>query len=675
MEKQIQQKLPIKIDNPFEIFPHKFRLSGTYRLRKRPNVYPFRLPKGELRLDIDGWYPQMTVSVTLSKSFIKPSHFIASIEPSAKQHEYQGEIWYTNFARYLGKEIKLKIHIGHIRLKPSIELSFSGMTEPLVFDYYTDTFHPLKLEYDYASDAALFTSFDTSTHPNKPGTLPEEELTIAKVYKRAGFAVSETGNNNAIPIADAGADQRWTEGEMHDAMETHFSQYSDNPRWAAWAFFASLSNRGSSLGGIMFDSEDAPTRQGCAVFVDSFLASKPVNDPDADAYVQRMKFWCACHELGHCLNLAHPWQKELEGPFGNPWTDIKDNVSSLSLMNYPFKYPEGSKAYFENHEYRFDDMELIFLRHAPKQFVQPGNVEWFHNHGFEEDTTTPSKYELSIKTNRQHATYEFLECIVLELKLKNISESYQAIDSKILARGNTTIIIEKQNGTAKKYRPYSKLLYQNIPVILNRGESLYESVFVSAGVNGFDLSEPGDYKIHCALQIEGANIISQPLSIRILPPSNYEEERIAQDFFSHSVGRVLAFDGSHFHTKGIDFLREVSERLPERKVAQHAKVALGMNLATDKKILTFSDRNEKKIKVVKANLKESKEFLESALIGDYNETRSTLSNIDYNDYMHSYIDLLEKTKDAKRKSKALNLLQSCLKSINAPQSVQELAKR
>jgi hypothetical protein len=320
-------------------------------------------------------------------------------------------------------------------------------------------------------------------------------------------------------------------------------------------------------------------------------------------------------------------------------------------------------------------MELIFLRHAPYRFVQPGNAEWFHDHGFEQAIIPGMPLELTLRTNKPDSTYEFLECIVLELKLKNITNFPRIIDEKLLARGITTIFIQKKGGTPREFRPYSRSLYRNKPFVLDAGASIYESVFVSAGVNGFDLAEPGYYKIHCALQVDGMLIVSAPLNIRILPPASFDEERIAQDFFSHSVGRVLAFDGSRFHTQGIDVLREVTTALPERRVTRHAKVALGLSFASDKKLLRFSSDQKKRIDVVKATPDESKKLLSSALLGDSGEISSTLSHVDYNEYMHSLIDLLTSSGDKTAVDTARSQLQECLERIGAPENIKANAKR
>ena len=59
-------------------------------------------------------------------------------------------------------------------------------------------------------------------------------------------------------------------------------------------------------------------------------------------------------------------------------------------------------------------------------------------------------------------------------------------------------------------------------------------------------------------------VISNPLRLRVAPPRSYEEEFLAQDFFSESVGRILAFDGSRVLSSGNDTLQQVVEQLNDR---------------------------------------------------------------------------------------------------------------
>jgi hypothetical protein len=111
------------------------------------------------------------------------------------------------------------------------------------------------------------------------------------------------------------------------------------------------------------------------------------------------------------------------------------------------------------------------------------------------------------------------------------------------------------------------------------------------------------------------------------------------------VGRILAFDGSKALTGGIETLQEVSDRLKDRNVAIHAKVALGSPLTRDYKLLTLpdgvremtaaSDENAK-ISIVKAKPTEAKKDLSDALLENTNKAAETLGHIDYKNYVDQF---------------------------------------
>ena len=97
-------------------------------------------------------------------------------------------------------------------------------------------------------------------------------------------------------------------------------------------------------------------------------------------WVERMRFWTACHEMGHAFNLAHSWQKA----FGTGWIPLLNEPEVRSFMNYPFRVSGGQTSFFSDFAYRFSDQELVFMRHAPERLVQMGNASWFDHHAFEQ---------------------------------------------------------------------------------------------------------------------------------------------------------------------------------------------------------------------------------------------------------------------------------------------------
>jgi hypothetical protein len=57
-----------------------------------------------------------------------------------------------------------------------------------------------------------------------------------------------------------------------------------------------------------------------------------------------------------------------------------------------------------------------------------GDAAWFDHHGFEQAPLSPEpKLSLDIRVNRANPSFEFLEPVVAELKLKNISSEPQIL--------------------------------------------------------------------------------------------------------------------------------------------------------------------------------------------------------------------------------------------------------
>ena len=342
--------------------------------------------------------------------------------------------------------------------------------------------------------------------PNRPASLPCETLTIPKVFRRAGCLVTANAASSPVP-APPGA--TWSDMEMHDAMQIHWSRFANQAQWAMWVFYAALHESGTNLGGIMFDDIGPNHRQGTALFIDSFIADPPPGDPNPAAWIDRMRFWTAVHEMGHSFNLAHSWQKSLGAPFGTPWVPLADEPEARSFMNYPFNVAGGQAAFFADFEYRFSDQELVFVRHAPERFVQMGNAAWFDHHGFEE-AAVPAEptLQLELRVNRERARYEFMEPVWLELKLKNIGDQPRLVDADVLDADSLTVILKKQGKEARQLIPFRQKCTQPVTKALMPGDSIYGTVLASAGLNGWDVAEPGTYTIQAAAHLGDEDVVS-----------------------------------------------------------------------------------------------------------------------------------------------------------------------
>lgn len=599
----------------------------------------------ELSLDVDGRYPLMVASGTITRFLAARVHWIANLVAVAPNH-WQGAIWYKegDAASFPYTNVDIQAVASLFPGQRSATVIFSGGGTPQrqrALRFAATGHHPVEFEFDATAEATPVTAIQTHAHPNRPASLPNELLTMQKVYTRAGFDVKTSPKVSVIPAALTGGDGLWSDTEMHDAMQVYWSRFANASQWALWTLFARQHEMGNSLGGIMFDDIGPNQRQGTAIFTGSFISQAPAGDVAPQAWVERMIFWTACHEMGHCFNLAHSWQKSL----GTPWIALANEPEARSAMNYPYRVAGGQTAFFADFEYRFSDAELLFMRHAPATYVQPGNADWFDHHGFEQANTSPEpSLKLELRVNRARAEFEFLESVVLDLKLSNPTEQPQLVDQQVLNMlDHMTVVIKREGKPARTFHPYERRCWQSLNTVLQPAQAMYESLFVSAGRNGWDIAAPGIYTIQIALHQEHEDIISNALRLRVAPPRSYDEEYIAQDYFSDDVGRILQFDGSRFLQGGLDTLREACARLPERRVAVHSQIALGSAQLRDFRVLTppapsttlrSAQEAGATIHLARADFNEAKQLMTAALTVAPAMAAETLAHIDY----HTYCD-------------------------------------
>ena len=605
-----------------------------------------------LRLDVDGRYPQMTVSGTIYRFLTERTHWIARLTRQA-DGSWTGPIWYKDgdTTAFLYTQVRVTAVRSLFPASRTATVAFSGGSgSPFTRTYrWSSTyFRPVELEYDTVVGAPTVTSIGTHAHPRHPASLPNEALSIERVYQRAGFDVTRSGDG-PIPLARAGADARWSTTEMHDAMQIYWSRFANRPQWAVWTLFASLSDQGTSLGGIMFDDIGPNHRQGTAIFGNAFIATPPAGDPAPAAWVSRMRFWTAVHELGHTFNLAHSWQKAHPASWGNSWIPLANDPEARSFMNYPYNVSGGQSAFFGSFEYRFSDAELLFMRHAPERFVQQGNADWFKNHGFEQVRISESpSFRLELRTNQGEqpkahaATHRFLDQIVVEFKLTNMTDDPALVDKHLLETvDRLTVVIKRENAAAKVYAPPATICWHGRKEVLMPGESMYASLYLSAGKDGFYVAEPGRYVVQSVLHLEHEDILSNVLQLRVLPPRGYEEEAFGQELFTRDVGRVLAFDGTRALDDANATLREAVDRFPGHPLATHARVALAMPQARTFKELRPGDGESRlRFEGIAPEYEDARELLHDALAEHPAESARTLGHIDFAEYGARYANAL-----------------------------------
>lgn len=588
-----------------------------------PGIRPIR--KEEIRLDVDGRYPQMAVSGTISGVRIQRIHWVARLRKIGPSR-WTGAIWYKNgaTASFPYTAVDVTATRSEFPGGRSVKITFSGGALPkrtVVYKFVSQYFRTVNFEFDFQAGEVADTAIESCAHPVRPASLPCETLTIPMVYERVGCQVT-TNAGSAVPAPPG---TTWSDMEMHDAMQIHWSRFANKAQWALWIFYASLHESGTNLGGIMFDDIGPNQRQGTALFVDSFIAQPPANDANPAAWVDRMRFWTAVHEMGHAFNLAHSWQKA----GGTPWVPLANEPEARSFMNYPYNVAGGQRAFFSDFEFRFTDQELLFIRHAPERFVEMGNADWFDHHAFEEAAAAEEPtLKLELRVNRERARYEFMEPVWLELKLTNASDRPQLVDANVLDVNSLTMIVKKQGKAARQLVPFRQKCTQPATKALLPGESIYGAVLASAGLNGWDVAEPGTYMIRAAAHLGEEDVVSPPLVLRIAPPLSREEEYAAGDLFTHDAARVLVFGGSRFLDGANDVLQEVVERFPERRIALHARVALGNPLTLDYKQLLPSDAGLM-LDIAPAKPDEAAKLIEPALVAQPHAAAESFGHVRY----------------------------------------------
>ena len=645
--------------------PSPMSLEPTETGAWNPQPLPWWRRREELRLDVDGHFPQMTASGTARPSLFHRVEWIANLTATGPD-TYGGTIWFKDgdTAALPYTTVSIQVVRSWLPIYRRLVVRFSGPgLLPLTryFGWDSAYFSPVELEFDTVEGTSAVRSVETCAHPNRPSGLTCETLSVETVFRRAGFDVTSSGGDGTIPLADAGSNGTWSDMEMHDAMQAHWSRFADKAQWSMWVLNAALSDSGSSLGGIMFDDIGPNHRQGTAIFNDSFIKDAPSGDADPAAWAERMKFWTTVHEMGHGFNLAHSWQKSL----GSPWIPLADESEARSFMNYPYFVAGGQTAFFSDFEYRFSDDELLFLRHAPRRFVQMGNADWFDDHGFENALVSPEPtLRLEVRAHRrERSAFEFLEPVLLELKLQNVSAEPQIVDESVLTPGaGLTLVIKKRGAPARRWMPFTDRLERPARVVLQPGEAVYRSLPVSAGLNGWDLSDPGQYAVQAALHLGAEDLVSAPFRIQVLPPARHEEEVLAQDYFSDEVGRVLAFGGSMFLASANKALRNVAEELGGSRAALHARYALANPSTRNYKRLA-GDEEQVWIDVAKRDesaMSDVRRVLEDAPV----EAVETFGHIGYHERVDQLCDALD---DEGQESAAAECQRHLHKTLSARQ--------
>lgn len=365
----------------------------------------------------------------------------------------------------------------------------------------------------------------------------------------------------------AGQTIRWRTSELNDLLRSLASARgfasAPNPNYILMCVGQHESH---GMIGLMFDESDGFPRQGCAIFADH-----PYLNPPNDAARRLRSRWAISHEIGHCLNLLHPF---------DPASGDAQRERSLSWMNYPFSYDglleNRSGDFWLRFDRSFRAHEALFLQHGSLLDVFAGGRAFGGSR-----TTFPSGAAIFEGVNGEavNGRDEPGEKIVLDpLQDHELADPVYVRFSlpPILVRegarvetGAIAIMISAPDGSLTRFKPSSTECYRAAPVKEAQG-SEYRQHFIGSGGHGHYFLNPGDYKI-CILgkTSDGVSIASNIQSLKILPSSKTNREI---DFIlSRQAQRTLEYG----EVCGTDRFEDFKEKIKELQSAP-ARVALSL---------------------------------------------------------------------------------------------------
>jgi hypothetical protein len=309
----------------------------------------------------------------------------------------------------------------------------------------------------------------------------------------------------------------------------------------------------------MFD-QIGKQRQGCATF--------HIGIGGITAEQQRLQLYTYVHELGHCFNLLHSWQKSLANP---PTLNRPD---AMSWMNYPWRFPGGPGAFWSSFGFTFDGPELRHLRHGFRNHVIMGGNEFSVGSALT-STQDPQAYatpvednsglQLTLKPTKE--SYPLGMPIEIEVKLSKSGAGDKAVIAEINPRfGFVQLAIRDPDNHIYQWEPMMQ--HCIIPTLTKLGPdkpALYESIYIGfSKMQGVAFTKPGNYYIRgIYFSPDGSQVISNILPIIVTRPVSAPDQEVAQLLNGLQQTQLLHLAGSYSK-----YLSEGNEAL-DRVLSEH----------------------------------------------------------------------------------------------------------
>ena len=575
---------------------------GMTGIQRHPFVLPRRTVSGryrgnsgawqlELRIDVDGTGPLNRVSGDFNQisggttayhgSFVLASPTITYGATSATIRGY------ATFGFSIGNRYIRVTVPRNLLFQPAAAATlrfFTNDTSTTPSATYTCAlesrfFRTVFYEQDNVSGVAPFTGYNTGTLPSGG---PARVLSVASAFAEAGVEMVNTGGTNIVSTASIGS--AWSDSELHAAMMANLTGWTNQAQWRVWLLVAQLHDLGTGLYGIMFDQQ-GKQRQGCAVFNAGIGGTS--------AQQQRIQLYTYVHELGHCFNLAHSWQKSFNSPA------VPNRTGSLSWMNYPWYFLSGGPAgFWAAFPFRFDAEELMHIRHAYRNNVVMGGNNFLvggalgagHDHahdGYMAMVENHSGLELRLEAR---PSYAFGEPVVVDLRLRTYDLRGKSVHPYLHPSFDLVkIAIQKPDGRVVAFHPLGEHFMAPKEVVLDANNpALYESAYIGFGKDGFYFDQGGFYTLRAVyFATDGSQVVSEPVRLRVKSPVTAAEDDLADLFFGDDQGYLLSLLGSDgaYLRSGNDAFDLVLDKYKNHPMAVYAALVKGINAGREFKAL------------------------------------------------------------------------------------------
>jgi hypothetical protein len=569
-------------------------VSGTYR-NTTPATAGAIL---ELRVDVDGRRPQDRLSGDLytqfsfcgiAVTFYNGSFVVDTVTETgdANSIELSGAVRHYRNPTRTGDSIK--VHIPRVSWFASpaaacVEWYTNGaLIRSYLCPKISEYFRVANLEIDRFQGTGFPPSIDPDVDPHPTG-LPDT-VSIRDVFLRSGIDLTVTHDDTLNDADSADTGSNWSEVELHDLMEDRFDSFSDRLQWNLYGVVVPRfgdPNYNSTYYGTMFDwggwqAGDSFLRQGFAVAEDAIRGRTSGTLYDTVAKEDRLMLQTLIHEAGHAFNLPHTWARTVD-----------DDTGSESFMNYPWDYTDnggGETNFWSNFRWEFDDVELIWMRHADRNDVIFGGRDWIGDNLSVDLNpaytmgSTPADIEIS-----SPEVFDIGVPVNLELKLENTSDrAIWVVDRLQPEDGLLRVAIERPDGQIVTFQPpVRRQLAPPEPIELPPGGAIHAGIGLAFGAKGPQFAEPGSYLIRVFWPCYPLGFIATDTHrIRIAHPSTRQSEELAHLLTSIEAAQFLYYGGGRRRPEVRENLVEAIERYADSDpmAVRHIAAALGRDAA------------------------------------------------------------------------------------------------